>query len=318
MDKKLTRRVVLGTAVAGLVVAPFVIRSFRRNNSLISAYEKWWYSRLAQTKTKIVHEGGPASFKIVRKVPNNASYRLLSLGAVYSEIGPFDRVFTELPSTYLFVRGKYDTSHERGGVALHGHFDEISTVAPGGDDPLFMPGSCTLLYDEHLLIGGKDQREGSEPLQRTLRNLIWLYVPLKEEYQIGERWTVDDPSLSFAGVPWLCEFKGYANVGGISTVLIQCEAHSDSQALMKYHEEMMLTEAKKDPENSPQDIKDIEEKVKHQVNEMQEERNIVLKTYLDLETGLVVRSEGLSDTKFADDPDRNSYTCHIVQISRNA
>lgn len=137
MDKKITRRVVLGTVVAGLAVSPFLIRAFRAKNiNTVGSYDHFEVP-LGAVSTKLPPEEVQKAFDILQQERSRwQKFRSLSGNIVLNSMTYRERMEApqkESVNGYITLQMKYvDTDDSASGMRCIDDFvltyaaDEIS------------------------------------------------------------------------------------------------------------------------------------------------------------------------------------------------
>ena len=265
---------------------------------------------------------GPQTFSLQRNPQNDTHYRLVTLCPVYSGSGLSESQVETAPDKYIFGDGSYCVAKENETTYVHACFGALAWVTIGGEDVFSQPGECDLLFDGNALVAAKrspeqmlvaiTQRENESPLQYALKSLLCLDLPAKTEYQIGDTWTSMNPLVSSIASN---EFLGYANVGGISTVIIKSESKVDTDSLKAYYDSVIAEEKKKG--TTEKEMANAAWKFKHQIEELQETKIMTLTSYIDTETSLIVKQDGCVETRFLNDPNQDNTLRIISQTSKS-
>jgi len=197
MDKRVTRRAVLGTIVGGLAVAPFVIRTMRRSKSLdipLSEYEIEWQKYYQQTQVPIENCEGPSSITLANRFDSGQKISHLQLISTYDS-DDFPILPSGIPSFSGVQLGEYHIEEVGSRLFLQDKTIRHCDATPWKQIPL-VPTGTEFLY---VVEGGSltpaikdsDGVIRTDPALWTKSGYRYFYFPFMGTVTMGQSWQVE-------------------------------------------------------------------------------------------------------------------------------
>jgi hypothetical protein len=237
-EKKISRRAVLGTAIAGVAGATAIVHVLRNKYETVlppGHYESDWEAVLKMIEIPIEVIDGPPSVTLRFNPPMSAPTRLVCVHAGYED-SPAS--YPSLPDYYSFTEGR------------------VTGTSPVIDNRPAMLISVTKSIDRGSAFQKEDPsaegilvvRNGAYDIYKTeagfpkivpagkvangcaaLATSVFFPLPEGKELAKGAKWTI--PATSHFGVELACEVAGFAEITGRNTVKMAAREVSHSQKL---------------------------------------------------------------------------------------
>lgn len=328
MDRKLTRRAVIGSIVGGAVAAPFIIQHLRpKSDETPSAppgqtkgnydYAAEWTRRLATTNTPIKQI--TLQRATVGSDPGiGQEYLVRSVYASYDE-GSNPRSFPEAPRYYTAAEGRVSSvspivnnhatlliAADRQVVVTQHSFDQRA-----GDKCYLVLGSAEADY-YHMGPSAPQKLPAPKvnPVCDVLGRNIWFEAP-PESLERGTTWTL--PETSRYSLELTCSVAGFVRVAGRDTARIEVERKLTNQEFLRYIECQMAREKKEMEGISDVDFDAEAEKRLAQARGQGTTLDFQLACCVDLRTGLALRTEITMQKQSANSPDMGHTGVFVTQ-----
>jgi len=303
MDKKITRRVALGSVVVGLTVVPFVVRGIRRSQSreILSEYGLAWKESLSQVQAAIKKTNGPSEFTPASVVVQSGRrFRIDMLTGSYNEYS-YPAVFPEPPSFFMRQSVGVLIKHVPG-VSSFVLDAEIGDLRSRGwlMDNVIPAETRRIVFSPDgkgvRLFAGTDESlweiESSEvdPSSLNVATLILGKYPRNRSFAKGSKWVLQSDGES---VPYDQAFvmDGYFAVEGKKTVRFLSESKRSHEEVLEDIRKTWELDAKK--EGGPKMMGDMQNELEQAKAKMLT-KSLKHEVYIDIETGFVWRSETLA------------------------
>lgn len=300
LRNKVTRRVALGSIAGGLAGTALVLRALKgRYNTDVTNEGKplmEWGKYVKLLDVPIKQIDGPAKFMLDYKLQVGMKYRIIHLVPSYAEC-PTVAKYPEQPSLFIATNGSVVVGPpivddrpalqiiaDKRKSYLHGAFHEF----PGGECIAVPNGAIEYFRSRHGLP--KRLRIDEVGMAcKLLASSIILNYPKGKMLRVGTDWTIPESDSCSIDLP--CKIVGFADVAGIETAKVIGERSLNSDEYRKsIIRAVELLEKQRVGDNI---VKTMKSRVEQIANE---ERAIEhhIACYVDLKTGLVVRSENRS------------------------
>jgi hypothetical protein len=325
MSRKVTRRVMIGSAVVGLGGAPLVFHILKgryQPEPLTDAYDKEWHSDLATTQVSIKKTEGPSVVVVNHKQTVGREYRAVSLSASY-DANSHPAVYPQPPHFYILTNGRL--------VTISPILDDARSLSLRADNRIHKSRSlrretrgaeCVLvLGNDGVQFFEKDESGSPQRLPGLKVNLpcaelgTWLAFdfPKQQTLRVGMEWTAPETSPDSPG--WPCTIVGYAEVAGRPTVEILTKRPLNTQQVVQYikrnGEELKKSMAGQDR------VADVDKATQHAMDRAIKEgesQTHQVTRYIDLQTGITLRQEYKSTIHVLQTPSSNKETIGICQL----
>ena len=314
MNKKITRRAVLGTAIAGLVAAPLVVRGFRSQKpNFPCPHRDNWVAALERFEVKVEDFVGPPTFDLQFSLKQGTEFKAEFLGS-NSFQGQLVPSRTNVPNWFTTSDGIVVARLERGLTYFHvtaspvkTHLSQNPNEQSGGENFVFVFKEG--MFDSIRLPNGNSKVASDclkEPMSLPVAshdyfNLFCLDIPQRTQLRIGTRWTI--PAGGIYQYDFPCEISKILVINGRPSVQIQ--------SLIKQED------FRKNPViDLLPDTRDYAE-MKEALLASKVRENCTIYTYIDMETGLTVRREshGKSETQVRNGAIEIATNLHIAQVT---
>jgi len=296
MDKKMTRRVALGTIIGGVAAAPFVyyaLKSRYEVKPLRPKFQKAWANVIKMFDVPIKEHSGPATFTLNYKPHIGAKFRVISLYTFYNERS-YPAEYPQAPQIYTFTNGQVTVispivkdmpalliradNQTRNGRDYH-------SVELGGEC-VVEPRKDSDEIDYFEAGHGTPQKIPTEKVNFACMDLasgLMSYYPKGKALTKGMKWSVPKTSdYPFEDQPY--EIVGFTNVAGIETIKIVYEGQwSNPEIQDRLNWRIKQAKEENDRTRLKQFLKSIIEDEQTRVSHSA--------AYIDLKTGLNVRQE---------------------------
>lgn len=314
MDKKVTRRAVLGTVLAGLVASPFAIRHLRsRNEGVFSSHDEDWVSALRRFEVIYGSYSGPETFDLPFDPCVNTGIKAEFLNS-NGQCGRGIPSETVTASWFSHASGTI-APREYGGKTVFQITANPSSIAfQSAPNESASGGSFSIVtregFFDHLILSDGSVKNVNDimghpmslpPASHDYLSVFVFDIPERSNLRVGSKWTIPAGGLYQYDFP--CEIVGLLTVSGRSAVRILSrvvqETFRNNPMLEILPETEEYAEIRKALENSG-----IRE-------------NVVVNTFVDMETGLVMRreSQGKSETRIQGGAIDVAYGLHIAQLT---
>jgi hypothetical protein len=306
MDRKVTRRVVLGTAIAGLAVGPFVIRSLRnRSVPLSDNREREWnkyysmVSGVVPVEVSRQEEGIDWALRLERC----AGFRFVTVA--HSEYMDEYHSGSDVPSVFWVKEGKASYDDGEGVLCLILEKDSLRGLWKTRDDE---PKKFNFMNSDGRLVSVSNESgvwsEKCTELSGTLRDLFFIERPTRGVVRLGSKWT----SADYAGLPF--EAAGVFSVDGVMTLLLKAERAYGNVQMQEYMKGLCVW--RKQHGIDCDGIQEVESVKKSGLC-----MTVLRKSYVNIESGLVYRQEEIlehtaTDGNFTPERTRTTTQCFVV------
>jgi hypothetical protein len=305
MDKKVTRRVALGTVAVGLgsaVAAPYIISAlkgrYKANLPVGGRYEKEWESVVKTFDLPIKEISGPETFTLDYKPQVGTKSRVVSLDASYETVSD-SLIYPQPPHHYYLSEGSISS--------ISPIIDSLPAILIKAEK--MISSDRTLHKDkrgcESILVPTKGEiafyeREGGVPKMIPLAKVnsscynlgtsIIFYYPIEKTLAIGSKWTT--PITIVRSVELPCEIVGFNMIAGRETVKMVADKHLNNQEVQQYTklQFQQIQEIDKQRGNKY----NIDQELKANLQKVVAEKTTMafsVIAYVDIKTGLVIRQE---------------------------
>jgi hypothetical protein len=314
MNKKVTRRVALGTVavgLGGLVAAPYIISSLKsryKNNLSQSRKDKkekikvvfnqdWGYLTKA-LNVPITEIDGPKKFTLNYNLENNLKFNVLSLQATYNKLS-HPAVYPQPPYLYTIVFGEmYSISPIVNNkpalfVKANNYFSKSVDAAFVNKvgECIIVPGNDNLLFFE--MANGVPKEI---PMAKVNVSCLPLAEVLDDAYPTGKeltkgmKWVIPETSTYYVELPF--SIVGFAEVAGRQTVKMSAERHLNNQKVQEYMTKEIQAGGKFEKERG--NTVDVDKEVQRSIQRVIKggtTMDFAITKYVDLTTGIVIRYE---------------------------
>jgi hypothetical protein len=318
MDKKVTRRVAIGTIIGGVVAAPVAYYFLKGGETAKPSgpkYQKAWANTVKLFDVPIKEIDGPATFTLNYRPKVGEKFRMISLYASYNERSYPDE-YPEPPYIYDFTSGQVTaiTSIVKDMPALLIRAEKQTSNGRDyhKDEPC---GECIVVPRkdnddvEYFEAGqGTPKKIPLEKVNYACMNLavgLTCYYPKGKALTKGMKWsypkTADYP---FEEAPY--EIAGFANVAGKETVKIVVDGHNNNQEIQD-RINWRIGQSKEEKERT-----DLKRYLKS-VIEDEQTREYHSTVYIEMKTGFNVRQEWRGTTHKPKAPKTDQISISINQ-----
>jgi hypothetical protein len=327
MDKKVTRRVALGTVAVGLggaIAAPYIISALKggyKTTGLVGKrYEKDWESVVKLLDLPIKDTDGPPNVTLDYRPQVGTKSRVINIYGVYNEfnnvigypkspdfyeiadgiITGISPILDSLPTLLINASNNFTNSR-----AFH-------KKEPNGEYMLVLNNDDYVFYER-----GKSNPKmlplGKVDLSCALiGDAITFYYPKRKDLNIGMEWTI--PETYRYCVQLGCKMVGFADIAGRKTVKMIAERQLNNQEVQHYITSVIQQE--KQIEKDAGRSFNADQKMKSRIQEAIKRNKTMafqISSYIDLQTGIVRRQESKITSNFHN-PDSNQMSVSISQI----
>jgi hypothetical protein len=299
VDKKITRRVVLGTTIAGLVAGPFIIRALKKDKELPdSAFSKQWkkhqkiinFPRFVRDDSVITDSGLFLNFPAEQKKLNMVAVTAISNDGSFSDT----QDASSLPDVFTYTVGEIqidtmkDNGQYKGCPMIQGNLSDMTVFARAQENAVEKaPPHFSFLLDGlkrfSISNGEVEKNEMPYDLSGITCMSLPLEFPLKTELRKRTLWQGGAWTNNY-NIPLQFNVVGAGRLGDKKVLLIEGKTVLDAFAFQKHLQEQLLKEKREDMKSfwesklklSKQDSRGI---------------SILSKQYISTETGVVMRSE---------------------------
>jgi len=299
MDKKITRRVVLGTAITGLVAVPFVVRLLRTGKDLPeSEFSRQWKK----------HQGSINSYKFVKDdaviseaglflnvPPDQMNLNMESIVTISND-GTFSDIHDTscLPDVFTYVTGEIqidsmkNDGQYKGYPVIRGNLSDTTIFSSGQENMVEKaPPSFSFLSDGlkrfRVLEGNVEEKEMPYNASGITAMALPIEFPLKTKFRKETTWTNGIWTNNY-NIPLRFSVVHAGRLDGKEVMLVEGKTALDPDSFQKHLQAQLLNVER-------EDLRTLwESKLK---SSQQDSRgiSILTKQYVSVEIGVVMRSE---------------------------
>ncbi|MCE5301654.1 MAG: hypothetical protein LLF97_00935 [Planctomycetaceae bacterium] len=303
-SNKVTRRVALGSIAGGLAGTAAVLQVLKSKYRVPvadiddSPYAKEWASCLKMTEVPIDRTSGPSSVTLHFKPPVDERLRVVNFNAHY-DAGRSRAVYPQAPLHYFVATGEVtaipsviDNKPALLVVAEKKaiHSRRYEDKKPGGKC-IFVPHNGDFDCFEAGVHPPKKL-----PLGKVNYTCVLLASSLMFDYPVGKplaagtKWTIPETAEFRFAMP--CEIVGFAKVAGRQAIEISAERHLNNQEVRHYVIRSYEWNKKIEKERGSNfDVDAVLAREMKRVVESQQTQVHRLRYYVDVQTGIVLRSK---------------------------
>lgn len=240
-NSKVSRRLALGSALAGVVGASAIVRALQRRYDVelpdggvgsyleSPAYCKGWEDDLKLVNVPMKEIKGPARFTLDRTAPVGTEFRMVSLDPMYNDtVSPVK--YPETPSGYSVTegKGKLISTSIGGYPAMLIRAGELGLRNPVGETK--QPGGEIVAVSRDGVVNYFEP-SNLKPLQisekhnacLSLSAILAFEYPKGRVLSKGSKWTTPRSEKSTGQLD--CEVVGFFDVAGRETAKVACVRH---------------------------------------------------------------------------------------------
>jgi hypothetical protein len=334
MDKKVTRRVALGTVAVGLgsaVAAPYIISalkgSYKANSPVGGRYEKEWESVVKMLSIPIQETSGPETFTLDYMPQTGTEFRMIAINASYG-VRPNPEEYPAAPLSFETTAGKVAliSAIEDSKPTLSIKADNTITKAKYLTRPEEQTGGeCIAVLKDDSIDGMnlfKMIRGAPKKLSLSEVNYGCLMIArgLKCNYPMGKalakgvKWIIPETSDNCVELP--CKIVGFAKVAGRDTAKIQAERQlTNSQDIERYL--TLLMKRNIELEKAQNSNFDVEAFMKRNIKQAIKDewtQSFLIIAYIDLQTGIPIRQQSKTVTYLHKGKKKDTSGISITQL----
>jgi hypothetical protein len=299
MDKKITRRVVLGTTIAGLAAGPFVIRALRKGKELpVDAFSEQWkrHQKIINSSKFVRDDSVIADSGLFLNFPPEQKKLKMTAMTTISNDGNFRDIQDSLsyPDAFTYMTGEIqiDTMKNEGRYkgcpVIQGNISDTSVFVRTQEEVVDKaPPPFSFLLDGfkrfRVTDGDVDKNEMPFDASGITGLALPQEFPSETEFQKGTKWQ-DGTWTNNYNIPLQFNVIGAGRLDGKEVLLIEGKKELDPISFQKHLQSQLLIEKR-------EDVKTLwESKLK---TSKQDSRGISVlsKQYVSMEAGVVMRSE---------------------------